>query len=121
MRRGAFKVMAESEIDAYVEKLRRHESANLDTLLQEVASSQGRASLDYLKPGIHLVKGWPREEIPALAKDVEADLVVMGTVARTGVPGLIMGNTAETILNHLDCSVLAIKPPDFVTPVQLGC
>jgi len=30
-----------------------------------------------------------------------------------------MGNTAETILNQIDCSVLAIKPPGFVTPVTL--
>ena len=43
----------------------------------------------------------------------------MGTVARTGIPGLIMGNTAEAILEQLDCSVLAIKPPGFVTPVSL--
>ena len=44
---------------------------------------------------------------------------VAGTVARTGIPGLIMGNTAEAILEQLDCSVLAIKPPGFVTPVSL--
>jgi len=30
-----------------------------------------------------------------------------------------MGNTAEAILEQLDCSVLAIKPPGFVTPVLL--
>lgn len=41
------------------------------------------------------------------------------TVARTGVAGIIMGNTAETILNQIDCSILAIKPPGFVTPVKL--
>ena len=35
----------------------------------------------------------------------------------TGIPGFIMGNTAEMILNQIDCSVLAIKPPDFVTPI----
>jgi nucleotide-binding universal stress UspA family protein len=43
----------------------------------------------------------------------------MGTVARTGISGFLMGNTAETILNQIDCSVLAIKPPDFQTPVTL--
>jgi len=43
----------------------------------------------------------------------------MGTVARTGIQGFIMGNTAENILNQLDCSVLAVKPPGFVTPVTL--
>ena len=35
------------------------------------------------------------------------------------VPGFIVGNIAETILNHIDCSVLAVKPEGFVTPVTL--
>lgn len=67
----------------------------------------------------HLLKGAARREIPALAKRLEADCIVMGTVGRTGVRGLIMGNTAETILEQIDCAVLAIKPPGFVTPVTL--
>jgi len=37
----------------------------------------------------------------------------MGTIARTGISGLIIGNTAEAILNQLECSVHAIKPPGF--------
>ena len=43
----------------------------------------------------------------------------MGTVGRTGIPGVIIGNTAEAILNRVTCSVLAVKPPDFETPVTL--
>ena len=70
-------------------------------------------------PERHLIKGWARKEIPAFAKSIDADLIVMGTVGRTGIPGFIMGNTAETILNQIDCSVLAIKPPGFETPVTL--
>ena len=118
LRHGAFKQNTEDEVNTYVEHSRRHHSACLDALLQEVAANQGQGSLDYLQPTIHMVKGWARQEIPVLAKGIEADLVVMGTIARTGVPGFIMGNTAETILNHLDCSVLALKPPGFVTPVR---
>ncbi len=57
--------------------------------------------------------------IAPLAAELQADLVVMGTVARTGISGLIIGNTAETILNQLTCSVLAIKPPGFNTPVTV--
>ena len=119
MRSGAFMSRPEHEVDAYVEQVRRQHAANLDGLIREVTSHLGQDALDYLKPQTHLVKGWARKEIPALAKRIEADLVVMGTVARTGVPGFIMGNTAETILNQIDCSVLAIKPPGFVTPVTL--
>jgi nucleotide-binding universal stress UspA family protein len=66
-----------------------------------------------------LVKGWAHKEIPALVRDLGADLVVMGTVARTGISGLLMGNTAEMILTQIDCSVLAVKPQEFVSPVTL--
>lgn len=41
--------------------------------------------------------------IPSLAADLKANLIVMGTVGRGGVPGLLIGNTAETILNRCDC------------------
>ena len=43
----------------------------------------------------------------------------MGTVARTGIAGFVMGNTAEMVLRQLRGSVLAVKPPGFVTPVTL--
>jgi nucleotide-binding universal stress UspA family protein len=88
-------------------------------LLRALESALGDETIGYLKPKTHLVKGWARKEIPALAKQIGADLVVMGTVARTGVAGFIMGNTAEAILGQIECSVLAIKPPGFVTPVTL--
>jgi nucleotide-binding universal stress UspA family protein len=73
----------------------------------------------FLAPKVHLIKGQPRKEIPALAKRLGVDLVVMGTVARTGVPGLFIGNTAEAMLEQIDCSVLAVKPEGFKTPVSL--
>lgn len=72
-----------------------------------------------LLPHFHLPKGNPKKIIPAIAEELGADLVVMGTVVRTGIAGLIIGNTAETILNQLTCSVLAIKPAGFSTPVKL--
>jgi hypothetical protein len=59
------------------------------------------------------------EVIPAMIRDIKADLVVMGTVARTGIPGFIVGNTAEMILSQIACAVLAVKPPGFVSPVKI--
>jgi len=118
--RGAFMRRPEDEIITYVEQVRQQHAASLDGLISKVTSNLDQGSWDYLKPQTHLVKGWARKDIPMLAKQIEADLVVMGTVARTGVPGFIMGNTAETILNQIDCSVLAIKPPGFKTPVTLA-
>ena len=117
--RGAFVNTPTEDISAYVEEVRRREQHNLDRLIGEAGGYLGKDTLEYLKPQLHLVKGPPRREIPVIAQKLQADLVVMGTVARTGVPGLLMGNTAETILNQIECSVLAVKPDGFVTPVTL--
>ena len=119
MRDGAFMIRPTAEVNAYVEKIRQKHVDNLDELLHDLADAQSNDALDYLKPQTHLVKGSARKEIPAIAKSIEADMIVMGTVVRIGIPGFIMGNTAETILNQIDCSVLAIKPPGFVTPITL--
>jgi universal stress protein E len=45
-------------------------------------------------------------------------LLVMGTIGRGGIRGIMIGNTAERLLPEVHCSVLAVKPPDFVCPVE---
>jgi universal stress protein E len=117
--RSGFIKSSEDEVVAYVEGVRQQHKQNLDALVDGIMSKLGRNASGYLKPKTHLLKGYPGEDIPVLAREIEADLVVMGTIARTGISGFIMGNTAETILNRLDCSVLAIKPPGFETPIKL--
>jgi nucleotide-binding universal stress UspA family protein len=67
--------------------------------------------------GIALVEGEPEQAISRFIDSNGIDLVVMGTVARSGIRGLLMGNTAERVLQRLRGSVLAIKPPGFVSPV----
>ena len=113
--RGAFIARPEEEVASYVKSVKLRHALNLDEKIDKLEKD----ILGRIKPKKHLIKGDPRREIPAFAKEIKADLVVMGTVARTGLSGFFMGNTAETILNQLDCSVLAIKPPGFVTPVTL--
>ncbi|WP_268870400.1 universal stress protein [Marinobacter nauticus] len=53
-----------------------------------------------------------------MVENYDIDLIVMGTVGRVGIPGLIIGNTAESILEQAKCSVLAIKPEGFKTPIE---
>lgn len=55
----------------------------------------------------------------SLARMKAVELIVMGTVSRSGIAGLLIGNTAEKVLRQVDSSVLAIKPEGFVTPVKL--
>ena len=110
----------ENDITAYIEEVRQQHQQNVDLLMNAIMSKMGENALNYLKPQIHLLKGSAHREIPRLTKNIEADLVVMGTVARTGISGFFMGNTAETILNQLNCSVLAVKPLGFETPITLA-
>lgn len=66
---------------------------------------------------LHLPKGPTAQTIPRLASKLGIDLLIMGTVCRTGIPGFIIGNTAEQVLDAVDCSVLTVKPEGFVSPV----
>lgn len=109
---------SEDIVFAHLEEEEQRYKQNLNKLMDELNGKLGWNAIEYTKPQIHLLKGYPHKEIPVLAKEIRADLVVMGTVARTGISGFFMGNTAETILNQLNCSVLAVKPHGFVTPVS---
>jgi nucleotide-binding universal stress UspA family protein len=73
--------------------------------------------LESAADNVHLVKGRPARIISAHARELRSDLIVMGTLGRTGVPGLIIGNTAEDILRQSQTAVLAVKPGSFVSPV----
>ena len=66
-----------------------------------------------------MIKGEAQDLIPKVAETLKADLVVMGTVGRVGVQGLLMGNTAEKILQVIDCSIMAIKPDGFISPIKV--
>jgi len=67
----------------------------------------------------HLVAGLTHEELPLIAEQLKADVVVMGAVARNRWKRLFIGATAERTLEHLPCDLLIIKPDWFQTPVDL--
>lgn len=110
---------SEAEFDTMVEKeaaARRHW---LEDLVKNYSTSTDKNKADALDLHLHVIKGNAQNVVPEIARDLAVDLVVMGTVARTGIAGFFMGNTAESILTQLDCSVLTIKPPEFISPVTL--
>ncbi len=82
--------------------------------LDELLAQRG---MDSLHPEIHMVEGIADDVIPHIVQEKQVDLVVMGTLGRTGLSGFFMGNTAENILSQINCSVLALKPSGFVSPV----
>jgi nucleotide-binding universal stress UspA family protein len=105
-------MLAQGQVERYVEDSRAEARKALDHLL---ASSPER----HTRRSVHLLKGDPADVIGEFAKTGHVDLIVMGTVARTGIGGLLIGNTAESVLQRVDCSVLAVKPDGFVSPVRL--
>lgn len=117
LRNSAFTRLPDKDVDTYVEQERKQSSDELARLMKEMDNMLGKEAIQYLLPKTHLVKGKASREIPLMAEQYDIDLIVMGTVGRIGIPGLIIGNTAESILEQAKCSVLAIKPEGFETPV----
>ena len=70
------------------------------------------------EPVLHISCTAPARAIIETAKSIGAELVVMGTISRGGIRGVLVGNTAERVLGSLSCSLLTVKPDDFESPVQ---
>jgi nucleotide-binding universal stress UspA family protein len=104
--------MSEESLRKYIEDSRRHAENEMAYLLAQFGKRITASS-------VHLLRGDPHEAIPDFALQGGIDLIVMGTVGRTGISGFLMGNTAERVLRRVQCSVLALKPDTFVSPVKL--
>lgn len=95
--------------------LKRHHDkhhAAVNSLLSRYSTSQ-------FNHRIHLPRGRPERAIGQIVRQEQIDLIVMGSVARVGIPGYFIGNTAETVLGSQRCSILTVKPNGFETPVLL--
>jgi universal stress protein E len=69
---------------------------------------------------VHLADkvGRPEDVILKCIREYDIDLLAMGTIARSGAMGVMIGNVAERLLPELTCSVLAVKPPGFRCPIR---
>lgn len=101
-----------AEVAEYVKAASDTAQSALDDLVKSFGN-------DLRLARVELRKGDPEDLIPRFVVSEGIDLVVMGTVARTGIAGFIIGNTAERLLQRMVCSVFAIKPDGFRTPVGL--
>ncbi len=82
---------------------------------QAVAELAGVFNLD--KERTHIAEGLPEDVIPEVCQEIGAELLVIGTIGRTGFSAAIIGNTAEHVLDQINCDVLAIKPDGYVSPL----
>jgi nucleotide-binding universal stress UspA family protein len=103
--------LSPEEFSEFIETSRRTEDEALSGCLAPYRDRLTGVSAE-------LVHGEPEDAITRYVESHGVDVVVMGTVARTGIAGLVMGNTAERVLQRLRGSVFAVKPPGFQTPTM---
>jgi nucleotide-binding universal stress UspA family protein len=65
-------------------------------------------------------EGWPAAVIDQEARARGADLLVMGTVGRSGLRHLLLGSVAERVLHHAPCPVLTVRHPPATEPMRLS-
>lgn len=92
-----------SELERYVRDALEQAENGLQSILDE-SDAAGCVKR------VNLLRGSPRDLVPAFAEDREFDLIVVGTLGRTGLAGELLGETAELILRSVGCSVLVVAP-----------
>jgi universal stress protein E len=103
--------------DGTVEQMREHERREVEHALHEQLACTDYRTLPY-GVQVRVVDGQAETVILGMIEEHRIDLLVMGTVARTGLSGLLVGNTAEQIMPQVPCSILAVKPRGFQCPVS---
>ena len=103
--------VSEKELDQMIENEKTSHRKSLEKLLKKA-----EIKANYK---IHHLKGEPDDKIPLFIEKNKIDLLIMGTVARTGISGFIIGNTAEGLLQNISCSMFALKPQGFISPIKV--
>ena len=65
---------------------------------------------------VHVEKGHVGDVVDSLSDSIEPAVLIMGTIARQGIQGLLVGNTVERVARRTQSPVLAVKPDGFVSP-----
>ncbi len=102
----------EGDLSEFVDELRDNCLSNCQPIVENYGITLERNQ-------IHILVGNPTTVIPEFIHDKGADLIVMGTTPRGGIPSLLHGSTAEKVLHEVNSSILAIKPDDFISPVKV--
>ena len=70
---------------------------------------------------VRVATGDPADAIVRMAQEIGADLIIMGTHGRTGLPHILLGSVAEKVVRHAFCPVLTIKHSQPVAPTAASC
>lgn len=112
LRHSPFISISNEHVESMIHEQEMNERKTIDELIVKAQLTT--------QSHLHYKKGSPDEIIPNAIVKHKVDILVMGTVGRTGLPGYFMGNTAENIMQKIGCSLIAIKPEGFVSPVKLN-
>ncbi|MEK1906589.1 MAG: universal stress protein [Pseudomonas sp.] len=77
-----------------------------------------QAEYDVSDERLHIEEGPADVLIPYTADKLKAAVTVIGTVARTGLSGALIGNTAEVVLDTLESDVLVLKPDSIIAHLE---
>jgi len=68
---------------------------------------------------VHLRQGLAEDVICDVAHEIDAQLVILGSVGRTGLSATLLGHTAEQAIDNINCNLLALKPKGFISPITI--
>jgi universal stress protein E len=104
LRSSPFLMTPDEEISRLREECEQRVRAELDELL---------AAHDFDGADLHVVvrNGSAADAIVDEVERSSINQIVLGTIARHGIPGFVIGNTAEQLLNEVSCSEFVVKPP----------
>jgi len=90
-----------------------------DTMLKhhQTAMHDHAENFNVPQENTHVKEGLPEDVIQSTSEKIDAELVVLGTIGRTGISAALIGNTAEHVIDRLNCDVLAIKPKGYISPL----
>jgi universal stress protein E len=108
LRHGAFTRVSPDKVETLLKNEEREYVENLNILKHEYSD---------FKFDWRLEKGKPKLIIPEFVNSNEIDVVVMGTIGRSGIPGFLIGNTSESVLQAINSSVITLKPADWISPI----
>jgi len=83
------------------------------------AMNKHASDFDIPLSNTYVEEGLPEAVIEQAALKIDAELVILGTIGRTGISAALIGNTAEHVIDQLDCDVLALKPDGYISPLDV--
>jgi len=94
--------------------------SQIDAAEQEARESLAAFEQQFLNRGIkveaYLRVGYPFDEIVAMADHFNVDLIVIGSHGCSAMTRLLVGSTAERVVEHAPCPVLVVKERQTRTP-----